>query len=224
MKKFMVTGTPRSGTTFLCSRLASLDNVHMDKHNGYEPFGFNCSVVDEEEYLKQLSSDHPDKIVGFKTWWDVSFMMTDHLRDYDPIILIRKDIKKVFLSYIILLKLGSDNNNSSRKINGSESIVYNTMGMGLSYTAHQLLRSYYYSEKIATIHKMYFEDLVNNSSDNSKLENYFDRKIDLNPKYNESDLTDYFKDPEPFLKVLRETALMMDHKKFPDYVRENLHI
>ena len=222
MKRFIVTGTPRSGTTFLCSRLASLDNVYMDEHNGYEPFGFNCSIVDEEEYLRQLSFDHPNKIVGFKTWWDVSFMMADHLRNYDPIVLIRKDIKKVFLSYIILLKLGSDHNNSSRKINGSESITYNSMG--LSYTAHQLLRSYYYSEKIDATHKMYFEDLVNNNSDNSKLEIYFDRKIDLNPNYSESDLTDYFKDPEPFLKSLRDTALSMDHKKFPDYVRENLHI
>lgn len=222
MKKFIVTGTPRSGTTFLCSRFAALDNVYMYSDYDYEPFSPYAGVLDEETYLEDLVTNNPNKIVGLKTWWYDSYMFTEHTRSFDQIVLIRKDVQKVFLSLIVLLRFGYDENKSSKNRIGSGELVYGDFG--LRYNAHNLLKSYYYSEKMPCMEKIYFEDLVNNSYNPTRLENYFENKLDLNTGYKDSTLTDYYQDPDRFIRVLRETALSMDHKKFPDYVRENLHI
>jgi len=222
MKRFVVTGTPRSGTTFLCNRLASLDNVHMDSNYDYEPFSPYAGVLDEEDYLDNLVTNHPGKIVGLKTWWYDSYDFTGLIEDFDPIVLIRKDVQKVFLSLIVLLRFGYDENKSSKNQAGSSELVYGDFG--LRYNAHNLLKSYCYSEKMPYLEKIYFEDLVDGSYDPTSLEDYFENKLDLNTNYKESVLTDYYQDPGKFIRVLRDTALSMDHKKFPDYVRENLNI
>tara|TARA_R110000868_G_scaffold261498_2_gene519640 strand:- start:248 stop:907 length:660 start_codon:yes stop_codon:yes gene_type:complete len=219
MKKFIVTGTPRSGTTFLCKQIASLDNVVMYEDWDYEPFGGYGGVLDESEYLRQLESDHPDKIVGLKAFWQDSFLMDNHIRKFHPIVLIRKDIQKVYLSLIVLMRKGYDETKSSRRRPGVESIEYSDFG--LSYMANTLLKTYYYSEKMPKFFKLYFEDLL---PGNTTLDTYFENKINLDTGYIESELTDYHPDPERFLSILKRTALGMDHKKLPEYVRENLDI
>jgi hypothetical protein len=219
MKKFIVTGTPRSGTTFLCKQIAALDNVVMYDDWDYEPFGGYGGVLDEEEYLRQLQSDHPDKIVGLKTFWQDSFFMNEHLKRFDPIVLIRKDIQKVYLSLIVLYRRGYDQDKSSRWRPGAETIEYSDFG--LTSAAHTLLKTYYYSEKMPNLFKLYFEELT---KENTILDDYFENKVNLDPGYTGSTLTDYHPDPERFLSILKRTALGMNHKKLPYYVRENLHI
>ena len=54
--------------------------------------------------------------------------------------------------------------------------------------------------------------------------NFSLNKINLDTGYTGSELTDYHPDPERFLSILKRTALGMDHKKLPEYVRENLDI
>lgn len=218
-KRFVVTGTPRSGTTFLCGQFASLDNVYMPEANDYEPFGAHSGVVDEEQYLLKLREDYPDKIVGFKTFWEDSFMLREHLRSFDPIVLIRKDIQKVYLSLLVLYRSGYDDMKSSRNRPGAEIMEHSDFG--LTYIAHTLLKTYYYSEKMPYLFKLYFEDLY---LGNDRLQYYFENEVDINPKYSGSELTDYHPDPQKFLDILKRTALGMDHKKLPDYVRSNLHI
>lgn len=218
-KRFVVTGTPRSGTTFLCNRLTALDNVYMPPANDYEPFGGYGGVLDEAEYLRGLQENNPDKIIGFKTFWEDSFLLREHLQSFDPIVLIRKDIQSVYLSLLVLYRVGYDDMKSSRGRPGAAEIYHSDFS--LTYAAHTLLKTYYYSEKIPHLFKMYFEDL---HLGNSSLEYYFDRPVDINPRYSGSKVTDYHPSPERYLDTLKRTALAMDHKKLPDYVREKLHI
>ena len=218
-KRFIVTGVPRSGTTFVCKKISELHTVHMDLKPGYEPFGPDGGVLDEEIYLRRLVQDNPNKIVGLKTWWGESYLLSQHMKSYDPIVVLRKDIHKVFLSYVIMMRKGFDENHSSRNRPGVESIEHTDYS--LRYLAHSVLKSYYYTEKMTHLFKLYFEDL---SKDNPRLDDYFEAKLDLDPGYKETDLTDYHPDPQRYLDVLKSTALSMDHKKFPDYIREKMHI
>ena len=218
-KKFIVTGTPRSGTTFLCKQFASLDNVVMYNDFDYEPFGAYGGVLNEEEYLRQLQENNPGKIVGLKAFWEDTFMMREHIRSFDPIVLIRKDIQTVYLSLLVLYRQGYDENKSSRNRMGASEMEYSDFG--LTHIAHTLLKTYYYSERMPFLFKLYFEDL---HQGNSRLEYYFENKLDIDPKYSGSSLTDYHPDPQRFLDILKRTALGMDHRNLPDYVRANLHI
>ena len=218
MKQFLVTGTPRSGTTFLCSKLAALDNVYMLKTNDYEPFNPWNSILDEQQYITSLRLNHPDKIVGLKTFWGDSFLLNEHIKTFDPIILIRKNIQKVYLSALVLYRKGYDENKSSKN-RGSDNLNYSDFS--LQTVSHNILKTYYYSENMPYRFKLYFEDL----GKHNPLEDYFERSFDLNTKYNDNhDLTEYDPDPERFISFLKKTALAMDYKKLPSYVRENLNI
>lgn len=218
-KKFIVTGVPRSGTTFVCKKIAALPTVHMDPVPGYEPFGPDGGVLDEKIYLRRLEQANPDKIVGLKTWWEESYLLKEHLESYDPIVVLRRDIHRVFLSYVVMMRKGFDENHSSRNRPGAETIEHSDYS--LRYLAHSVLKGYYYTEKMPHLFKLYFEDL---SKDNPRMDDYFGAKLDLDPGYQEPELTDYHPDPQRYLDVLKTTALTMDHKKFPDYIREKMHI
>jgi hypothetical protein len=218
-KRFIVTGVPRSGTTFVCKKIAELQTVHMDPVPGYEPFGPEGGVLDEQQYLRRLERDNPNKIVGLKTWWEESYDLHHHLKSYDTIVVLRRDIHKVFLSYVVMTRAGFDVNHSSRNRPGAESIEHTDYS--LKYLAHSVLKSYYYSEKMLCTFKLYFEDL---SKDNPLLDEYFETKLDLDPGYRETQLTDYHPDPQRYLDILKDTALTMDHKNLPDYVRKKMHI
>lgn len=218
-KQFIVTGTPRSGTTFLCSKLAALDNVYMPSEYDYEPFGAYGGVLDEKAFTINLRQAYPDKIVGFKTFWEDSFILREHLRSFDPIVLIRKDVQNVYLSLLVLYRAGYDDMKSSRGRPGAEKMHHSDFS--LTYVAHTLLKTYYYAEKMPYLFKLYFEDL---HLGNSRLESYFKQPVDIDPKYSGSKVTDYHPDPQRFLDILKRTALRMDYKKLPDYVRSNLNI
>lgn len=218
-KRFIVTGVPRSGTTFVCKKISELNTVYMDPTPGFEPFSPEGAVLDEEIYLRSLEQSHPDKIVGLKTWWEESYSLNEHLRSYDPIVVLRKDINRAFLSYVVMTRVGFDEKNSSKNRPNVESIKHTNQSV--RYLAHNMLKSYYYTEKMPFLFKLYFEEL---SQDNPIMDDYFEAKLDLDPGYQESELTNYYPDPQRYLDVLKSTALAMDHKKLPDYIREKLHI
>lgn len=221
MKKFVVTGTPRSGTTFLCDRIAKLDNVYMNESSNYEPFIYGSNILDEAKYLYDLEKNHPDKIVGFKAFLGDSFFLQDHMKSYDPIVIIRRDVSKVFLSQLILGKKGADKNFSSKNRKGIESVEFNRRS--LQFNAKTLLKWYYYGELIPAKVKLYFEDILEGKT-YPELDEYFGNKIDLNTNYQEADLSVYHSDYAPLIKFLRDTAISLGPENFPDYVRENLHI
>ena len=221
MKKFVVTGTPRSGTTFLCDRIAKLDNVYMNDYSHYEPFVWGSKILDEAKYLHNLEKNHPDKIVGFKAFFGDSFFLQDHMKSYDAIVIIRRDVGKVFLSQLIKGKKGADKNFSSKNRKGIESVWFNPRS--LEFNAKTLLKWYYYGELIPAKVKLYFEDILDGKA-YPELDEYFENKIDLNTNYLEADLSVYHPNYAPLIKFLRDTAISLGPENFPDYVRENLHI
>ena len=220
-KGFIVTGVPRSGTSFICQQLSNLDNVYLDRNDNYEPFSPHSKILDEFEFLKNLRMSNPDKIVGLKAFQVDAWFLDRHLQSYTPIVMIRKDIRKAFLSLFILIRRGADENWSTRNRPDVSSIE--PTDREIRWQSKNILKSYYEAEKINHGYKVYFEDMVNGQS-YPELEAFFERKLNLNPNYVGSDIYSYYPDPEKLLHPLRKMAIEMGADNFPHYVRKKLHI
>lgn len=220
-KSFIVTGIPRSGTSFICQQLSNLDNVYLDRNYNYEPFCPRGKILDEFQYLENLRRSNPDKIIGLKTFHGDSWFLNQHLQSHTPIVMIRKDIRKAFLSLFILIRKGADENWSTRNRPDVSSIEPTDREM--MWQSKSILKSYYEAEKINHGYKVYFEDMVNGQS-YPELESFFERSLNLNPGYVESDIYSYYPDPEKLLHPLRKMAIEMGADNFSYYIRKKLHI
>jgi len=204
-KNFVIVGTPRSGTTFVCDVLNEFDDIWIPEFPNYEPFNphnlhrlansMKNNSFDQDSIIKKFISVKSKKNVdyfGFKTFLsfhsDLKNLIKDN--DLDVILILRKDIWKVIGSMLIAID-HNDYIGSSKKHDPFIFVESKREVRRIMTFFNQLCRTYWELENLFAkdsniIEKLYFEDIVNNNIANN-LDTYFNKKIIFDHNYNDTD-------------------------------------
>lgn len=244
-KNFIVVGTPRSGTTFVCDVLSKFDDIWIPKFPNYEPFNPNVLIklsqsindhaFDHDSIIKNFISFKSDKnaeYFGFKTFLSFHSNIRDLVKDndLDVILILRKDFWKVVGSMLIAI----DNNDyigTSKKYKPYKfEITKREVRRVITFFNH-LCRTYWELEnsffnESTVIDKIYFEDLIENPN-RPALEKYFERTIEFNHGYNDDDsiysYIENFDEMRDF--ILSEVKKYKIHySALPDYIKKQFEI
>lgn len=241
-KNFIIVGTPRSGTTFLCDVLNSFDDIWIPKYPNYEPFNpnvlkkvsltVNNNAFDQDAIIKKFISYKPNKkatYFGFKTFLSFHSNLKDLIRDnnLDVIIILRKDIWKVIGSMMIAID-HNDYLGSSKK---HEPFVFEKTSREIRRIQvffNQICRVYWeleniFSKDLNIVDKFYFEDLIENNK-RPLLNEYFQRDILFDHGYNDNDdMSKYvvnFQEMKNF--ILEEiNQYQIHYSSLPEYIRKS---
>ena len=256
MNKFFIIGLPRTGTTAIAKTLNSYDNIYLynkqvEEHKDneselFEPFALtNIKVeLDWEHKLKNIIEPTYNKTYnGFKIIPGDVVYAGDLTRDhnYDPLVVIRKDIWKSIFSKIGATYVSNTTKTidayveSSRSNNADFSnfrhftprfIFFLSLYIKLIYDIETKFRTY--------IDKIYFEDFIKPNTSYEKINEYFDQEIIFNLNYNNdyNVIEEYLKDAnwtDEQYKILAEAIdatiqkfNIMDNNKVPPYLKDIL--
>ena len=242
-KNFIIVGTPRSGTTFVCDVLNGFDDIWIPKYPNYEPFNPNVlkkvsltakhNAFDHDTIVKKFIGHKSNKgaeYFGFKTFLSFHSNLRELIKDndLDVIILLRKDIWKVIGSMMIAI----DNNDyigSSKKYQPYIFEKTSREKRRILTFFNQTCRVYWelentFSKDLNILDKFYFEDLIENNRRPS-IESYFEREIVFDHKYdNNDDISKYisnFQEMKDF--ILEEVSQYQQHySALPDYISQHL--
>jgi hypothetical protein len=242
-KNFIIVGSPRSGTTFLCDILNGFEDIWIPEYPNYEPFNPNVikkvsattknNAFDHDAIVKKFisyKSNKNAKYFGFKTFLSFHSDLRELIKnnDLDVIIILRKDIWKVMGSMLIAV----DNNDyigSSKKYQPYIFERTSREKRRILTSFNQLCRVYWelenvFSKNLNIIDKFYFEDLIKYNR-RLPIEEYFEREIVFDHKYNDNDdISKYignFQEMKDF--ILEEVHQYQQHySALPSYISQLL--
>ena len=241
-KNFVIVGTPRSGTTFLCDTLNDFDDIWIPKYPNYEPFNPNVlkkvsvtsnhNAFDQDAIIKKFVSYKSSKKVtyfGFKTFLSFHSNLKDLIKenDLDVIIILRKDIWKVIGSMMIAV----DNNDYIGSSKKHQPFIFEKTSREIRRIQvffNQICRVYWeleniFSKDLNIIDKFYFEDLIENK-ERPLLNEYFQRTIYFNHGYNDNDdISKYISNFQVMKNfILEEVNQYQTHySSLPEYIRKS---
>ena len=244
-KNFIIVGTPRSGTTFVCDVLAQEQDIWIPKYPNYEPFNPAVSkrvsrdvkthVFDQDAIVKKFinyKTKLDSKYFGFKTFPSFHSDLKDLIRnnDLDVIIVLRKDIWKVIGSMMIAVD-NEDYIGSSKK---HEPFVFEPTHREkrrIRTFFNQTCRSYWelensFQQNLKIIDKIYFEDLINDPI-RPNLNIYFERELKFEAGYDDSDdMCRYVKNFDEMKNfILEEVKGFQTHySALPEYITRQLEL
>lgn len=244
-KNFVVTGTPRSGTTFFCKTLAQCSNIWIPKFPNYEPFNpmnivpvsntlqesiFDTNIIIEK--FLNFKQKQNFEYFGFKTFLtyhsDISSLINTH--NFDLFLVLRKNIWKVLCSQLVAMD-NKDYQGSSKRFapfcydqsNREQRRIFNMF--------NALCKDYWWSENVGNNHpnlidKIYLEDLILPNTNLQKVSSYFNQELTFSANYTEDSIGTYIEN----FSDLKEFILNMVHKAkyhyqtLPDYLLTELEL
>ena len=247
-KNFVVTGTPRSGTTFFCNYLRNYPQIwfpRFSNNDNVEPFNpvnlpvvsnsLNVAMFDQDLVMQKLFERKATsglEYFGFKTFLSFHGNMLSLIEhnQLDVFVVLRKNIWMVMGS----LLLAHDNQNyqgSSKRFSkfhydGSAKEERQILTM-----FHTLCRDYWYSENIWCNHprfveKIYFEDLIKPNASFEKLNCYFDQEINFLANYTDESVSKYFENFDQVQQIVMKNVYKAPQHflMLPDYISKELGI
>jgi len=246
MKKFVVTGTPRSGTTFFCRTLEKESNILLPRFHNYEPFipqnrivssnRIGISAFDEAESIKRIVKfgiDNNFDAVGFKTFFSFHYNFEKMLEqnELDHFLILRRNVWKIFASYWMAFSK-SEFGKSSLIHEAIQIDTESVMSKIIKQTIDAVLKTYMYRSQIEQhpnhIVTLYFEDFTAKSGHigDSELTEYFGKRIIFQSGYDDPQHkpSDYIKNiqeiKEKFVDPLLNSKAVAG---LPQDVLESLH-
>jgi hypothetical protein len=247
-KNFVVTGTPRSGTTFFCNTLKTYPHVWIPEFSNIdnaEPFNpvntvevsntLQLPVFDQNLVIQQLLQDKSTvnaEYFGFKTFLSYHNNMSsliDH-NQLDVFVILRKNIWSVLAS-LLLAQDNKDYNGSSKRFSPFYYDGSNREERRIFTMFYSLCKDYWYSENVWHSHprlveKIYFEDLIKPNVSFKKINNYFGQEIDFFANYTDDSVEKYFKNFDHVKKVILRRVHQSKYHflALPDYIRTELDL
>jgi hypothetical protein len=245
IKNFLITGTPRSSSTWFCKTLNSYDRIWMPEFKNYEPFNphiirettnaLKVNLYDQNAFMDKIIEAAVKREVdylGVKSFPNYHTDLSLFLNDYDVaiIVLIRKDIWKVLGSLFIAV----DNKNflgSSKRFKPYFWDKSPRETRRLVEVFHRQCKNYWYAENYFSNHKnfvdkIYMEDIVKGKSSFKNIDNYFGKRIEFESDYTEDDLSKYFENFEEIKKFIVELckSAPFNYSVLPSYILEQLDL
>jgi hypothetical protein len=242
-KNFVIVGTPRSGTTFVCDVLNEFDDIWIPGFHNYEPFNphnlygltelIKNNAFDQDRIIKKFISAKSKKNVdyfGFKTFLSYHSDLKNLIKDnnLDVILILRKDIWKVIGSMLVAID-HNDYIGSSKKHDPFIFVESKREVRRIMTFFKQLCRVYWelenlFAKESNVIEKLYFEDIVNNNISNN-LDTYFNKKIIFDHNYNNDDnISSYIGNFEELQSLIMEEVKKnhMHYSALPSYIVNQL--
>lgn len=230
LNKFVLTGMPRSGTTYFLQEIDKLENVSIPKVNfHYEPFAtLNINfILNYEDNIERLTESVDTDYFGFKIF---AANATNYCRlvddDFKFIILLRKNFWKTFGS-AITARQNSDYIGSSKKYvlndNDDKHFVQSMENAVITMLQQYYDYETYWRNHPNTLGVFYFEDLIKPNASFELLNDYFKQKIVFNANYDDSFSADkYFPKlhQKELLKWKVQTRISVP-TDIPDYLWES---
>lgn len=213
MNRFVVTGTPRSATTFFCSVLKKHygismvpeakgnkspldtelfpphdDRIKPSKFTGVNNYDNNRTI---EVWSDKVTNEHT-KFVGFKTFpmYHYDNLKMIEYNDLSVILLMRKNLWKVLAS--LITAMNSTTWNKSGLVVKKYTYSYDpfTYYMLRNTVDHIFNFLWYFENKLSRhdnyVTTVYFEDLIKRNYTNNDLNKYFNSTIVFNADYDDS--------------------------------------
>ncbi len=256
MNKFFIIGLPRTGTTAIAKTLNSYDNIYLYSKSAedykdseselFEPFALgNLKVeLDWQNKLENVVEvEFKSKYNGFKLIPGDVVYAGDLIRDYnyDPLIVIRKNIWKSLFSKIGAVYISNDEKTidaytkSSKNTKADFSNFRHFLPRFIFFLKQYIKLMYEVETKFQTsIDKIYFEDFIKPNKTYENINNYFGQEIIFNLNYNDDYnvvdqyLTDANWTEEQYKILANEVNAtvqrfdIMENKKAPLYLKEIL--
>jgi hypothetical protein len=213
-KNFVVTGTPRSGTTFFCNTLKTCPGIWIPEFSNIdnaEPFNpvntvevsnaLQLPLFDQNAVVQKLiknKTNNSAEYFGFKTflaYHNNMSLLVEH-NQLDVFVILRKNIWSVLASFL----LAQDNKNyngSSKRFSPFYYDGSNREERRIFTMFYSLCKDYWYSESVWASHprlveKIYFEDLIEPGASFEKINQYFEQKINFDAHYTKDSIEKYF--------------------------------
>ena len=229
MKRFIVTGCVRSGTTQFCQTLANQDDINIWHDGGnFEPFSTPSNIYDEIGWTRHFLGNNKSEFVGFKQFSGDNTSVLEMASRFNMkmIPVLRKDIISVYLSFAIY----------QTKVSLNELTDHGSLNMGYDYetilrevgglrrlrrNAFFILKQYFLWENTESYQKVYFDDMIE-GKEYPKLNEFFNRKIKFSlDGYKPMSYDNYSNDWEKLIEPLM--LALYEAKKsglFPDYINK----
>lgn len=245
IKNFLVSGTPRSCTTWFCETLNSYDNIWVPEFTNYEPFNphsiikatnkLKVSLYDQFSFMDGIEKEASKKEIeylGIKTFpsyhYDMSMLIDRY--NFSIFILVRKNIWKVLGSLLMAVDNKNFDGSSKRfepyffeNTNREKRRVLNIFDrICLNYW----LSENYFSNHKNFVEKIYMEDIVDGQNSFEKINDFFLEEIDFSTSYQEDDLSVYYKNIDEFQKFIIDycKSASYHYSALPDYVLRELNL
>jgi hypothetical protein len=244
-KNFIIVGTPRSGTTFVCDVLSQQEGIWLPKYPNYEPFNpsilkrvskdVKTHVFDQDSIIKKFinyKSKMNSEYFGFKTFTGFHSDLKELIRNnnLDVIIILRKDIWKVIGSMMVAI----DNNDYTGSSKKHKPFIFETTfreKRRIRTFFNRMCRTYWelensFQTNLNIVDKIYFEDLVSNPI-RPKLNHYFDRELAFDTKYDDKDdLYRYVENFDEMKKFILDEVkdFSVHYSALPEYILKELEL
>jgi hypothetical protein len=245
IKNFLVTGTPRSCTTWFCKTLNAHDGIWVPEFTNYEPFNphgipkttnkLKVSLFDQFAVIDTIKKEAEKKDVdylGIKTFNAYHHSISDLIDAYDfsIFLLLRKNIWKVLGSLLVAV----DNKNFEGSSKRFEPYFFensNREKRRILTIFDRICLNYWLAENYFCNHrnfieKIYMEDIINGQTSSEKINNFFAKDIDLSNDYKEDDLSFYYKNFDEFKNFIVSYCKSAHHhySALPDYILKELDL
>ncbi len=245
IKNFLITGTPRSCTTWFCRTLNSYDGIWIPEFTNYEPFNphgipkatnkLKVSLFDQAAVIDTIKKEAEKKDVeylGIKTFNSYHHNISDLIDTYDfsIFLLLRKNIWKVLGSLLVAV----DNKNFEGSSKRFEPFFFensNREKRRILTIFDRICLNYWLAENYFSNHKnfiekIYMEDIINGQISSEKINNFFAKNIDLSNNYKEDDISFYYKNFDEFKNYIVDYCKLSHHhySALPDYILEELDL
>lgn len=200
MNKFIIYGTPRSCTTFLCNQLNNFDKIFMPVSNGFELYNLDNysyyqlgNFYEEDKIFNKIekyAKENGYQFVGTKILLQQVLNLKSLIDELDLsiFVVLRRDFWKVLCSSLtsgINCAFDKSGLESTRFVYNKYDGFHKTVIIMLTDI---LLDTYYKSEKHLVSHrnfkgKVYFEDIINGSANLNPFNDYFGINLELATKY-----------------------------------------
>lgn len=247
-KNFVVTGTPRSGTTFFCNTLAGHADIWIPRFSDLdnaEPFNpintievsnalqlpmFDHNFVVQK--LIELQQQNRTEFLGFKTFlaYHNNMLSLIEQTQLDVIVLLRKNIW-LALASLLLAQDNKDYNGSSKRFHAYTYDGSNREQRRIFTMFYSLCKDYWFSENVwhghsRLIEKIYFEDLIKPNATFAKINAYFGRNITFEANYQDDGIETYFTNFNQVKAMIlhRVHQSQFHFQALPDYLLKELDL